>query len=154
MALDITWNKTIRNRTRLLAGVSADEFDVETVDSMLNISAEWFQENTGLTYTLNDNNTYDNAVMYYACYLLSMVQNGVGVERIQIGDTSVYYDNTDYIHFKELAEQQLIMKMGLSIKKTTYNANPYTGDVNWDKNVRGIDGTLTMYPKPRGVNND
>ena len=83
-----------------------------------------------------------------------MVQNGVGIERIQVGDTSVYYDNTDYIHFKELAEQQLVMKMGLSIKKTTYNANPYTGDVNWDRNVKGIDGTKTMYPKPRGVNYD
>ena len=46
------------------------------------------------------------------------------------------------------------MKMGLSIKKTTYNANPYTGDVNWDRNVKGIDGTKTMYPKPRGVNYD
>jgi hypothetical protein len=151
MPLNITWNKTIRNRTRLLAGVSAEEFDLETVDSMLDVSAEWFEENTGLSYTLNENNTYDNAIMYYACYLLSMVQNGVGVERIQIGDTSVYYDNTDYIHFKELAEQQLIMKMGLSIKKTTYNANPYTGRVNWDKNVKGIDSTKTMYPKPRGV---
>ena len=151
MPLNITWNKTIRNRTRLLAGVSAEEFDLDTVDSMLDVSAEWFEENTGLSYTLNENNTYDNAIMYYACYLLSMVQNGVGVERIQIGDTSVYYDNTDYIHFKELAEQQLIMKMGLSIKKTTYNANPYTGRVNWDKNVKGIDSTKTMYPKPRGV---
>lgn len=151
MPLDITWNNTIRNRTRLLSGVSADEFDVDTVDAMLDISAEWFQSNTDLTYTLNENNNYDNAVMYYACYLLSMVQNGVGIERIQIGDASVYYDNTDYIHFKELAEQQLVMKMGLSIKTTTYNANPWTGDVNWRKNVSGVDATKMMYPRPRGV---
>ena len=151
MPLDITWNANIRNRTRLLAGSAPEEIDVPTLDITLNIAAEWFEENTGFTYTLNENNTYDTAVMYYACYLLCMVQNGVGIERIQVGDTSVYYDNTDYIHFKELAEQQLIMKLGLSIKKTTYNANPYTGDVNWDRNVKGIDGTKTMYPKPRGV---
>jgi len=151
MPLDITWNTTIRNRTRLLSGVSSDEFDIATVDAMLDISAEWFQLNTDLTYTLNDNIYYDNAVMYYACYLLSMVQNGVGIERIQIGDASVYYDNTDYIHFKELAEQQLVMKMGLSIKTTTYNANPWTGDVNWRKNVSGVDATKMMYPRPRGV---
>ena len=154
MPLDITWNNTIRTRTRLLAGVSVDEFDVDTVDTTLDISAEWFQSNTDLTYTLNENDNYDNAVMYYACYLLCMVQNGIGIERIQIGDASVYYDNTDYIHFKELAEQQLVMKMGLSIKTTTYNANPWTGQVNWKKNVDGVDSTKTMYPRPRGVNYD
>jgi hypothetical protein len=154
MPLDITWNNTIRTRTRLLAGVSVDEFDVDTVDTTLDIAAEWFQSNTDLTYTLNENDNYDNAVMYYACYLLCMVQNGIGIERIQIGDASVYYDNTDYIHFKELAEQQLVMKMGLSIKTTTYNANPWTGQVNWKKNVDGVDSTKTMYPRPRGVNYD
>jgi hypothetical protein len=154
MPLDITWNKTIRNRTRLIAGASSEEIDTDTLDAMLDISAEWFQENTSLTYTLNEIDAYDNAIMYYACYLLSMVMNGVGVERIQIGDTSIYYDNTDYIHFKELAEQQLVMKMGLSIKRTTYNANSWTGPVNWKKNVDGVDATKTMYPRPRGVNYD
>ena len=34
------------------------------------MAAEWFAENTGLTYTLNEDNTYDNAVMYYSCYLV------------------------------------------------------------------------------------
>ena len=79
MPLDITWNANIRNRTRLLAGSAPEEIDVATLDITLNIAAEWFQENTGFTYTLNENNTYDNAVMYYACYLLCMVQNGVGI---------------------------------------------------------------------------
>ena len=46
------------------------------------------------------------------------------------------------------------MKMGLSIKTTTYNANPWTGQVNWKKNVDGVDSTKTMYPRPRGVNYD
>ena len=151
MALDITWNNVIRTRTRLLAGSSPDEVDVDTLDTTLNMAAEWFQDQTGLTYTLNGENSYDNAVMYYACYLLCMVQNGVGIERIQVGDTSVYYDNTDYIHFKELADQTLLIKLGLSIKRTTYNASPWLGTVNWKKNVVGVDGTLNMYPPVDGV---
>jgi len=80
-----------------------------------------------------------------------MAQNGIGIERIQVGDLAVYYEADQYIHFKELAEQQLIMKLGLSIKTTTYNANPWTGNVNWMKNVKGVDATETMYPRPRNT---
>jgi hypothetical protein len=151
MALDITWNNVIRTRTRLLAGSSPDEVDIDTLDITLDMAAEWFQDQTGLTYALNAENSYDNAVMYYACYLLCMVQNGVGIERIQVGDTSVYYDNADYIHFKELADQTLLIKLGLSIKRTSYNASPWLGTVNWKKNVVGVDGTLNMYPPVDGV---
>ena len=151
MPVSISWNATFRNRVRLLAGIEQDELDNDTLDILANISAEWFAENTGTTFTLNSNNTYDNAVMYYTCYLSSMAQNGVGIERIQVGDLAVYYENDQYIHFKELAEQQLIMKLGLSIKTTTYNANPWTGDVNWMKNVKGVDSTETMYPRPRNT---
>ena len=145
----------LRTRVRLMAGIEQEELDNDTLDLLISISADWFKEQIGETYDVTSADaTYDIAVMYYSCYLACIAQNGMGIERIQVGDTSVYYDNTDYIHFKELAEQQLVMKMGLSIKKTTYNANPYTGDVNWDRNVKGIDGTKTMYPKPRGVNYD
>ena len=52
---------------------------------------------------------------------------------------------------KELAEQQLVMKNALSIKRTEYNANPFTGKVNWKKNVTGIDSTKDMYPEPQGT---
>jgi hypothetical protein len=151
MAVSITWNTTFRNRVRLLAGIEQEELDNDTLDILANIAAEWFNENTGTTFVLNDNNTYDNAVMYYSCYLSAMAQNGIGIERIQVGDLAVYYEADQYIHFKELAEQQLIMKLGLSIKTTTYNANPWTGDVNWMKNVKGVDTTETMYPRPRNT---
>ena len=75
----------------------------------------------------------------------------MGIERIQVGDLAVYYEGDQFIHFKELADQQLIMKQSLSIKTTTYNAAPYLGQVNWDKNVTGVDSTKTMYPRPRGT---
>ncbi len=151
MPVSISWNATFRNRVCLLAGIEQEELDNDTLDILANISAEWFAENTGTTFTLNSNNTYDNAVMYYTCYLSSMAQNGVGIERIQVGDLAVYYENDQYIHFKELAEQQLIMKLVLSIKTTTYNANLWTGDDNWMKNVKGVDSTETMYPRPRNT---
>ena len=51
MALDITWNQTIRTRTRLLAGSAPEEIDNNTLDITLDIAAEWFEENTGLTIT-------------------------------------------------------------------------------------------------------
>ena len=89
--------------------------------------------------------------MYYTCYLSAMAQNGIGIERIQVGDLAVYYEADQYIHFKELAEQQLIMKLGLSIKRSSYNANPWTGNVNWMKNVKGVDSTKNMYPVPNGT---
>jgi hypothetical protein len=38
-----------------------------------------------------------------------------------------------------------------SIKRSTYNAAPYLGAVNWDKNVTGVGATKTMYPPVRGV---
>jgi hypothetical protein len=75
----------------------------------------------------------------------------MGIERIQVGDLAVYYEGDAFIHFKELAEQQLIMKNSLSIKTTEYNANPWTGKVNWQKNVDGVDSTKDMYPEPQGT---
>ena len=41
----------------------------------------------------------------------------MGIERIQVGDLAVYYEDDAYIHFKELADQQLVMKQSLSIKR-------------------------------------
>ena len=154
MAVSISWNATFRNRVRLLAGIEQEELDNDTLDILGNIAAEWFAEQTGAAFTLNGNNTDDNAVMYYTCYLASIAQNGMGIERIQVGDLAVYYEGDQFIHFKELAEQQLVMKQALSIKTTTYNADPYLGQVNWDKNVTGVDSTKDMYPRPRGTGGD
>ena len=151
MAVSIAWTTTFRNRVRLLAGIEQEELDNSTMDILANISAEWFNENTGLTFTIGDDNTYDNAVMYYTCYLSCLAQNGVGVDRITIGDLQVYYDTSDYDIWETLAQQSLLMKLGLSIKRTTYNANPWIGDVNWNKNVTGVDSTKDMYPRPRGT---
>ena len=67
MAVSISWNATFRNRVRLLAGIEQEELDNDTIDILANIAAEWFNENTGTTFSLNSNNTYDNAVMYYTC---------------------------------------------------------------------------------------
>jgi hypothetical protein len=89
--------------------------------------------------------------MYYSCYLACIAQNGMGIERIQVGDLAVYYEGDAFIHFKELAEQQLVMKNSLSIKTTDYNANPWTGNVNWKKNVTGVEATKDMYPTPDGT---
>ena len=154
MAVSITWNQTFRDRVRLLAGIQQEELDNSTLDILANISAEWFAENAGTTFVLNEENTYDNAVMYYTCYLSCLAQNGVGVDRIAVGDLQVYYDTSDYDVWETLANQALVMKQQLSIKTTTYNAAPFLGQVNWLKNVKGIDATKDMYPKVQGVNYD
>ena len=46
------------------------------------------------------------------------------------------------------------MKNALSIKTTNFNADPYLGNVNWDKNVTGVDATKDMYPSVRGMEYD
>ena len=51
MAVSITWNATFRNRVRLLAGIEQEELDNATLDILANISAEWFNENTGETFS-------------------------------------------------------------------------------------------------------
>ena len=149
-----TWNTQFRNRVRLLAGIEQEELDNDTLDILANIAAEWFELNTNLTFTLNSDNSYDMSVIYYTCYLGCLAQNGVGIDRITVGDLQVYYDTSDYEMYATLANQMLAMKLGLSIKTTTYNAAPYLGQVNWDKNVTGVDATKTMYPPVRGVHYD
>ena len=149
--VDVAWNVGFRNRVRLLAGIEQEELDNDSLDLLMDISAEWYYEQMGVAFTLDANDTDNNAVMYYSCYLASIEQNGMGIERIQVGDLAVYYEGDAFIHFKELAEQQLVMKNALSIKTTTYNADPYLGEVNWDENVTGVNSTKDMYPRPRGT---
>ena len=152
--VDITWNAGFRNRVRLLAGIEQEELDNDSLDLLMDIAAEWYYEQIGTAFSLDSNDTDNNAVMYYSCYLACIAQNGMGIERIQVGDLAVYYEGDAFIHFKELAEQQLVMKNSLSIKTTEYNANPWTGKVNWKKNVDGVDSTKDMYPEPQGTRGD
>ena len=105
----ITTLAGLRDRIRLLAGIEQEELDNDTLDILISISTEWFTEQTSLTYDATDpmdnDAAYDNAVAYYTCYLASIAQNGMGIERIQVGDLAVYYEDDAYIHFKELADQ-------------------------------------------------
>ncbi len=144
----------LRTRVRLMAGIEQVELDNETLDLLISVASDWFKSQIGTTYTVGADSAYDNAVMYYSCYLSSIGQNGMGIERIQVGDLAVYYEGDQFIHFKELAEQELVMKQSLSIKTTTYNADPWLGDVNWNKNVTGVDATKQMYPVPKGTRGD
>jgi len=151
----ITSLAQLRTRIRLFAGIEQEELDNDTLDILISVSADWFKEQIGSVYDTTDpmdnDAAYDNAVMYYSCYLACIAQNGMGIERIQVGDLAVYYEDDQFIHFKELAEQQLIMKQSLSIKRTSYNADPWLGDVNWNENVTGVNATKEMYPRPRGT---
>ena len=141
----------LRTRVRLMAGIEQEELDNDTVDILISVASEWFKTQIGTTYVIGTDSAYDNAVMYYTCYLACIAQNGMGIERIQVGDLAVYYEDDQFVHFKEMADQELVMKQSLSIKTTTYNADPYLGEVNWDKNVTGVDSTKDMYPRPRGT---
>ena len=146
-----SWTATERDKVRLLAGIESEELDNAKIDILLNLAVDWFAEQSGITYVLGSAAAYDNAVVYYSCYLASIVQNGVGVESIQLGDVSVDYDNEQFEYFKDLATEMLLFKLGLSIKRTTYNADPYLGTVNWDKNITGADSTKNIRKKPRGI---
>jgi len=140
-----------RTRIRLLAGVEAEEMNNDDLDVFITMSVEWFQEQTGLTYTLATEtvDAYHNAVIYYACYLASIAQNGLGVESMRLGDFFIEYDtDKGYQEFETKARQEIMAKLGLSIKTSTYNADPHVGDVDWKKNIDGSDSTLTMKPTP------
>jgi|TARA_R100000995_G_C3466108_1_gene115755 hypothetical protein len=147
----ITDLPSLRTRVRLISGIEQEELDNDTVDILISVASEWFLSQIGTAYVIGDDSAYDNAVMYYSCYLACIAQNGMGIERIQVGDLAVYYEDDQFIHLKELAEQCLVMKQSLSIKRTEYNAAPWLGKVNWNKNVTGVDATKDMYPSPRGT---
>jgi len=147
-----TWTAAFRNKVRLLAGISAEELDDDNIDILADMSVDWFDAQTGTVYVLGSDAAYDQAVVYYTCYLGSIVESGMGISEIRLADVDVKYNNAEFANFVELALELLIMKLGISIKKTTYNAAPYLGRVNWDKNVTGVDSTLNFRKKPRGIN--
>lgn len=147
----ISWTSTERDKVRLLAGIESEELDNSKLDILLNLSVDWFEQQTGITFVLSDITAYDNSVVYYCCYLASMVENGVGIERIRMGDVEISYENEQFKYFEELALEMLLFKLGLSIQRTTYNASPYLGSVNWNKNVGGDDSTKDIRPIPKGI---
>ena len=94
----------LRTRVRLISGIEQEELDNDTVDILISIASEWFLSQIGTAYVIGSDAAYDNAVMYYSCYLSCIAQNGMGIERIQVGDLAVYYEDDQFIHLKELAE--------------------------------------------------
>ena len=143
----------LRSRIRFLSGIQSEEITDNDLDIAISIAVEWFNEQTGLTYSTSTSDAaYDNAVMYYTCYLASIAQNGLGIEQLRIGDVFVQYvDEEPYNKFLELANEAIISKQSLSIKTTTYNADASQGDVDWKKNIDGSDSTLNIRQKPRGM---
>ena len=140
----------VTDRIRLLAGVEAEEMNDTDVLVFITMAKEWFEEQVGSAFSYSDAiNAYNNSIVYYACYLVSIAQNGLGVESMRLGDFFIEYDTKKgYIEFENKAKGELMSKLGLSIKTGTYNADPHTGDVDWKKNIDGSDATLTMKPTP------
>jgi hypothetical protein len=143
----------LRSRIRFLSGIQSEEISDDDLDIAISIAVEWFTEQTGLTYSTSTSDAaYDNAVMYYTCYLASIAQNGLGIEQLRIGDVFVQYvDEEPYAKFLEMANDAILAKQGLSIQTTTYNADASQGDVDWKKNIDGSDSTLNIRQKPRGM---
>tara|TARA_B100000287_G_scaffold389056_1_gene398801 strand:- start:269 stop:733 length:465 start_codon:yes stop_codon:yes gene_type:complete len=149
----ITTLAGLRSRIRLLSGIKSEEISDDDLDLVISMASEWFTEQTGLTYDVTSADAaYDNAVMYYSCYLGSIAQNGMGVEQLRIGDIFIQYvDEEPYQKYLELANEAIIAKQALSIKTSTYNADSSLGDVDWKKNIDGSASTLNVRQKPRGM---
>jgi hypothetical protein len=149
----ITTLAGLRSRIRLLSGIKSEEISDDDLDLVISMASEWFTEQTGLTYDVTSADAaYDNAVMYYSCYLGSIAQNGMGIEQLRIGDIFIQYvDEEPYQKYLELANEAIIAKQALSIKTSTYNADSSLGDVDWKKNIDGSASTLNVRQKPRGM---
>ena len=149
----ITTLAGLRSRIRFISGIQVEEIVDDDLDLVISIASEWFTEQSGLTYDVTGSDAhYDNAVMYYSCYLGSIAQNGLGIEQLKIGDIFIkYVDEEPYEKFHELAKKSLYEALSLSIKTSTYNADPSLGDEDWKKNIDGSDGTLNVKENPRGM---
>ena len=150
----ITTLAGLRERIRFISGIKAEEIVDDDLDLVISIATEWFLEQTGIAYVVTTpmDAAYNNAVMYYSCYLGSIAQNGMGIEQLRIGDIFIQYvDEEPYQKYLELANEAIIAKQALSIKTSTYNANAATGDVDWKKNIDGSDSTLNVRQTPRGM---
>ena len=98
----------IGKRVRILTGIESTEIDDTDLSELITMASEWFETQSGLTYTVNTEDAYDNAVVFYASYLGSIAQNGMGVENLKIGDIFIQYtDDEPYIKFLKMAQDAL-----------------------------------------------
>ena len=143
----------LRKRIRFMSGIQAEEIVDTDLDLVISIATEWFTEQTGIAYVVASSDAaYDNAVMYYSCYLASIAQNGMGIEQLRIGDIFIsYVDEEPYQRFLELANEAIIAKQALSIQTSTYNADSAKGNIDWKKNIDGSSNTLNVKQNPRGM---
>ena len=154
---DITRDSTldlhqVGARVRILTGIESTEIDSTNLSEIISMAIEWFEDQTGLTYAADTENAYDNAVVFYSSYLASIAQNGMGVENLKVGDLFVSFaDEEPYKRFEQMALDALKTETALSIKMTSYNADPDQGSVDWHKNIDGSDNTLNVRQKPRNM---
>ena len=148
-ALDLN---QIGTRVRLLTGIEATEVSDTDLSELVSMAIEWVEDQLGSSYTVDTENSHDNAVIFYTSYLTSIAQNGMGVENLKIGDLFVSFaDEEPYKRFEQMALDALKTETALSIKMTSYNADPDQGSVNWHKNIDGSDNTLNVRRKPRNL---
>ena len=142
----------IGSRVRILTGIESTEIDDSNLSELVSMSIEWFEVQSGLTYAVDTDNAYDNAVIFYSSYLASIAQNGMGLKNLKIGDIFLSYsDDEPYMRFKHMATDALNSKITTSIKRSTYNADSSQGNVNWKKNIDGSDNTLNTRNRPRNM---
>ena len=142
----------IGKRVRILTGIESTEIDDTDLSELITMASEWFETQSGLTYTVNTEDAYDNAVVFYASYLGSIAQNGMGVENLKIGDIFIQYtDDEPYIKFLKMAQDALNSQIATSVKRTTYNADASKGSIDWKKNIDGSSSTLNVRQKPRNI---
>ena len=142
----------IGTRVRILTGIESTEIDDTNLSELISMAIEWFETQTGETYTVNTQDAFDNAITFYASYLGSIAQNGMGVENLKIGDIFIQYtDDEPYIKFLKLAQDALNSQIATSVKTTTYNADASKGSVDWKKNIDGSSSTLNVRQTPRNI---
>ena len=140
------------SRVRILTGIESTEIDDSNLSEIISMGMEWFEDQTGLSYTVDTENAYDNAVIFYSCYLASIAQNGMGVENLKIGDIFIQYtDDEPYQKFLKMAQDALNSQIATSVKTTTYNADASKGSVDWKKNIDGSSNTLNVRQSPRNI---
>ena len=142
----------IGTRVRILTGIESTEIDDTDLSELISMSIEWFETQTGETYTVNTQDAFDNAIVFYSSYLGSIAQNGMGVENLKIGDIFIQYtDDEPYIKFLKMAQDALNSQIATSVKRTTYNADASKGSVDWKKNIDGSSSTLNVRQSPRNM---
>ena len=142
----------IGTRVRILTGIESTEIDDTNLSELISMAIEWFETQTGETYTVNTQDAFDNAIVYYSSALGSIAQNGMGVENLKIGDIFIQYtDDEPYIKFLKMAQDALNSQIATSVKTTTYNADASKGSVDWKKNIDGSSNTLNVRQSPRNM---